>query len=280
MLNPRIMKCASVFLLFVFLVSFNVIAETAGGSDMENGSYMENQIELGENLLNEVEKMFYSCRRGHYNSEKEPAEVIEALEYIKEKLDLLNNNDESLYYSGQIDFLLGEIYEVIGNQRKAAVHFNSSAKNAEKLIDIDSGNNTEGYRLLADSYMRLMSYNGDMYMVSKAPEVIKLLNRALSIDNENYAALNSLAMYYVNAPQFGGGNVDRGIKDLERALESEDLFDNFISYIWLATAYHKKGNIAEAEDNIEKALQIYPDSSWAAYLLDQIKGGDSNQLRY
>ncbi len=60
--------------------------------------------------------------------------------------------------------------------------------------------------------MRLMDYHGTLYMMSKGPEAMKLLNKAISLDKKNFAVFNSLATYYLNAPAIGGGSVVKGIE--------------------------------------------------------------------
>jgi tetratricopeptide (TPR) repeat protein len=125
--------------------------------------------------------------------------------------------------------------------------------------------------LEADSIMRLMSYNGAMYTMSQFTHVIKLLKDAISFDAHNYTAMNSLGVYYVNAPAIGGGSVPKGIQNLQKALESTDDFDNFIADVWLGKAYQKKKNNNEATKYIKKALEIYPNSPWAKGLLKEVE---------
>jgi tetratricopeptide (TPR) repeat protein len=112
-----------------------------------------------------------------------------------------------------------------------------------------------------------MDYKGGIYMMTKGPQALKLLKKALSLDEKNYTAMNSLGMYYINAPAIGGGSVDKGIEVLQKALESKDEFDNFISNVWLGTAFQKKKNTDEASRHYQSALKIFPNCPWVKRLL-------------
>lgn len=128
---------------------------------------------------------------------------------------------------------------------------------------------SDANRVLADTIMRLMDYKGAIYMMSKGPQALKLLNKALSLDEKNYAAMNSLGMYYIEAPAIGGGSVAKGMDILQKALESKDQYENFISNIWLGKAFQKKNNSSEGEQHFQKALGIYPNSPWVKELLQK-----------
>ena len=219
-----------------------------------------------KNGIVQGKELFLQGRDAFYRSQTPLAEVMAILTAAKQSLHQTKNH-EGYYWLGQVEYLLGEVAEVAGNKREAARGFTESENRAKQALDLNK-KSSDAHRLLADTYMRLMSYKGTLYMISHGPQALKLLKKALSLDPNNYTALNSLGMYYINSPKLGGGSVNKGIEVLEEALMSKDEFDNFISHIWLGQAWQKKNKKTEAIRHFKEALLIYPHNSWAKSLLE------------
>lgn len=219
--------------------------------------------------ITQGKELFFQGRQAYYSAKVPLAQVVEVLTTAKEVLTQAKNY-EGYYWLGQTEYVLGEVAETMGNQPEAARAFTKSGKWAKQALEVKE-NSSDALRLLADTYMRLMNYRGTLYMVSYGPQALKLLKKALALEKNNYTAINSLAMYYINAPAIGGGDLDRGIEALENALHSPDEFDNFISYVWLGTAWQKKGAPEKAKAYFRQALTIYPENPWAKGLLEGCK---------
>lgn len=220
--------------------------------------------------LNQGKELFLNARYEFYNGDKDTSEVIEIVRQSNSYFEKLMNKFDKYYWQAQIEFLLAEIYEVKGEEREAAQHFELSNKLALYAIK-NNKSSSDAHRLLADTYMRLTQYKGTLYMMTSGPKALKLLQKAIKLDKDNYTAFNSLGTYYINAPEIGGGDVNKGIKMLGEALKSNDEFDNFISYIWLGNAYAKQKDKEKAIINLEKALKIYSASKWAQNTLKKIE---------
>ncbi|WP_027338934.1 tetratricopeptide repeat protein [Halonatronum saccharophilum] len=226
------------------------------------------QVDAQSNL-NEGEELYLEARSLYYNpkgeTEKEQKEninrAISLLEESKEVFTEVNNKYESYYWQGRTEFLLAEINEAIGENRRAAIGFQKAEGLAEKALREEAS--SQAHSLLADSYMRQFNYRGNMYVMQYGPTSLRLLQRAVSMDSSNYRALNSLGNYYYFAPEIGGGDRNKAIRSLNRALASDDKHDNFISYIWLGVIMREEGDITKAEEYFNKALEIYPNSLWA-----------------
>ncbi len=225
---------------------------------------------IQEEVLTQGITSFLTGRRMFYNAEAMSAEANEELQVARGYFLRLSEGFEQYYWLAKVNFVVAELEEARGEKRAAARAFTESGQWAEKALKCNQGS-SEAHRLLADSYMRLMNYNGTIYLMSKGPQAMKLLNKAISLDKKNYAAFNSLATYYLNAPAIGGGSVDKGIEALRKALESSDEFDNFLSYVWLGYAYRLAKKEDEARNYFLKALEIYPRSPWAMGWLNEIK---------
>lgn len=223
-----------------------------------------------EDALKEGIASYLAARRMFYNAEapmeEAQKELLAAKEYFRQRL----TGDEQCFWLAKIEFTLGELEEARGEKRAAAQAFTESGRWAEKALKANKGH-SDAHRVLADTYMRLMSYNGAIYTMSKAPQAVKLLNKAISLDKKNYTAFISLGVYYLNAPAIGGGSVEKGMEALRKALESNDEFDNFLSYLWLGYAYRQLKKDDEAQGCFKKALEIYPQSPWATEWLNEIK---------
>lgn len=232
-------------------------------------------LEKQDSLFEEGQELYYQGRSIYYSSEGNIKDALQVLNKSYGRFAELEDNDQKFFWQGQVQFLLGEIYEVLEDKRQAAQAFNQSGKLAEKALKANP-RFSEGYRLLSDTYMRLMAYNGSLYATTKGPEAQKLLYKAIKLDKSNYTAYNSLGIYLINAPKIGGGDINKGINMLNKALDSDNEYDNFISYVWLSTGYQKKGNMNKALKNIEKAEDIYPNSRWAQGIKEQIQSKEGN----
>ncbi len=228
------------------------------------------QAEDQEELLKKGIAHYLTGRRSFYNTEGSFVEAKEDLLVAKEYFLQLREGEEQYCWLAKVEFVVGELEEASGEKRAAVRAFTESGRWAEQALKCNK-RSSDAHRILADSYMRLMDYHGTLYMMSKGPEAMKLLNKAISLDKKNYAAFNSLATYYLNAPAIGGGSVDKGIEGLRKALESTDEHDNFLSYLWLGYAYRQAKKGEEARSYFLKALEIYPHSSWANEWLKEIR---------
>ena len=223
-----------------------------------------------EDALKEGIAWYLTARRIFYNAEAPTEEAKKKLLAVKEFFGQRLTGAEQYYWLAMVEFTLAELEEMRGEKRAASQAFTECSRWAEKALKANKGL-SDAHRILADSYMRLMSYNGAIYTMSKAPQAVKLLNKAISLDKKNYAAFIALGVYYLNAPAIGGGSVEKGIEALRKALESKDEFDLFLSYLWLGKAYGQLKKEEEARACFNKALEIYPQSPWAMEWLNQLK---------
>ncbi|HEX7714723.1 MAG TPA: hypothetical protein VF531_11980, partial [Bacillota bacterium] len=128
----------------------------------------------------------------------------------------------------------------------------------------------EAICLLDETYMQLMNYKGFFYQAANGTKLQSLPNMAIRLDPENSRSYIDLAMFYINAPGFAGGSIDKAIERLKKAAQSEDKFDQFDVNLWMAIAYQKKKDMDTAAHYIKRALQIYPGNSWAQSILNDL----------
>ncbi len=207
-------------------------------------------------------KLYLTGQRIIYSQEDTLEEGRNKLLAAKEVfLDLAESVDRS-YWLARVEYQLGELEEACGDARSAATAFTWCGQWAEKAIKSDK-KHSDAHRVLADSYMRLMSYNGTFYLVTKGPQALSLLKKAVSLDQNNYKAYISMGMYYLGAPAIGGGSNKKALEVLNIALDTADELDMFLCNAWLGHAYKRLNDKDRAIEHYSKALAIYPDSQWA-----------------
>jgi tetratricopeptide (TPR) repeat protein len=212
--------------------------------------------------------LYRKGRELFYNAEDKLDEAKSVLASSKIIFTQLLESDTKYYWLSQVAFTQAEIVEINGDKREAALKFTASCDLAKKALRYNQ-RLSDAHRLLADTYMRLMSYNGSLYSISHGPEALKSVQKAIQLDKRNFAAFDSLGIYYVSAPKIGGGDIDKGIAALNKGLASNEPFDQFISHIWLGRVYLKKGKRSEALNHLHQAQKIYPNSIWAKQLVGQ-----------
>lgn len=214
-------------------------------------------------------KLFFEARKIFYNAEAKSSEVEAVLELSKESFEKIKDEFTKNYWLSEVAYVFAEMNEESGQKRDAALKFNESSDLAKKALHLNQ-KSSDAHRVLANTYMRLMAYNGPLYSISKGSEAKKLLDKALQLDRDNYSAMNSMGMYLINAPRYAGGDLDKAMIILKKALASHEVYDQFIAFVWLGINYSKKKNKVEAQNYFNKALGIYPQSPWVKRLIEQI----------
>ena len=155
-----------------------------------------------------------------------------------------------------------------GKKGDAENHFANSQKLVNQSLQIKES--SQGYRLLADTYMQLMPVKGFFYSAANGGRLKSLPQKAIKRNPQNYKAHISLALFYIHAPAFGGGSIAKGIEMLLVALKSAEKVDRFNAYMWLGIIYQKEKNYQEAMLYLNKALAIYPNNGWAKQTLEAV----------
>lgn len=243
---------------FVLIMTLNWVAYLLA---MDNETISNEKVNGCEIYLN-ARKMFFSSSGSIHT-------IINLIKKAQKNFERLPEGFEKYYWQGMNAFLMAEVTETTGDKREAARKFMISSELAQKAL-LYRNQFSDANRLVADTYQRLMNYNGKKYAMSKASEVLKLLNTAITLDAKNYQAYISLGTYYLYSPAIAGGSVNKAIAMFSKALESKEEFDCFQANVWLGKAYTKKKDVTTAKTCFQKALQIYPNSIWAKKSLEDI----------
>ena len=152
------------------------------------------------------------------------------------------------------------------NQSAEYAHDSGAAKHwldvaiedAQKAVALDD-RSADAHALLADLYGAKIS--GPISGMRYGPKANAECARALQLDPHNAQAFAVTGRKYLYAPAMFGGDIDRAIESFKKATVLDPLSDEY--FVWLAIAYRKKGDAADAQQAISQALRINSRSVFA-----------------
>jgi tetratricopeptide (TPR) repeat protein len=223
----------------------------------------DSSLQTGIRLLNRATEDLFN----------ESAEIVQIRMNLDRSIEAfagLENGPEKLYWQSRVQYIYGFVEAAIDRKSDAKERFLSAVGLVERSLEY--GEFSEGLRLLADAYAQLLDYNGLLYRVRMGRKVMELSRRAIELDSANVKARLTLAISYLFAPPIAGGSVDRGIDMLRKiqGFTNADRVDRFSTNAWLAMAFVKKRNEAQAKYYVGRALAIFPNNTWMRDLLGEI----------
>ncbi len=157
--------------------------------------------------------------------------------------------------------LLKALYE---NRRGDSRAAQAEARAAFEQIEtaLRDGEFSDGLRVYADAHFQMAQARGFVYMIRNGDAAAEATVRALELGPDNVLAHITGAGYFLNAPGFAGGDVDRGRELLLRALTLEPESDNdtFLVHAWLAVAWARTDRPDRSLYHWNRAVAIYPRS--------------------
>src|SRR6056297_199784 len=207
---------------------------------------------------NNLKKNYNEVELNFFRGKTSLADLEAKLNNLIGELNNMNDDYEKFYYRGKSNFILGEIADIQEKKEEAINYYESAQKSAEKAMEYEE--KSDIYNLAGKSYIRLLNNKGAFFAISNGQRTFDLINKAIELDKENYNAYNSLGIIYLQAPKIGGGDINKSEEAFNKALNSDQKIDNFISYYYLAKLYEKKEDENIVENYIKKAKDIFPDS--------------------
>jgi tetratricopeptide (TPR) repeat protein len=219
------------------------------------------KLEINERMT-ELQADFYS---GLVDTENLNNQVKELETVINQSI----TDPEKYYWLAQTQFWQSKISRRNGNEKKAEKGFEKSKKLAYKALKKEV-HPSDSRRLVADNQARLIEYKGAFYAIRNGSEILDLLEKAVSLDEKNYAAYNSLGIALLQAPKIGGGSIEKAIENLKGGLNSSQQPERFRSYYFLTKCYQEQGKLKQAKSYLEQSQQIYPDNPQVKSLKEQL----------
>ena len=216
---------------------------------------------------------FINARDHIYNFDKDDQIITYYLARSQQVFSSLSDNKKKLYWTAQVEFLTGLSFMRKKDYPDAAIHFEECRKLVLTAI-AEYGEFSDGYALMADTYVQLMWCKGFSYQLLHFKQLKSLPEKALKLDSTNVRAYYPLALFWIKAPQSLGGDSQKAIDLLNKVskLSVNDKGDLFNTYYLLGTAYISKHDNTNAIRYLQMALRIYPDNQWAKEDLESIEG--------
>lgn len=152
----------------------------------------------------------------------------------------------SLASAAPVQEAIGKNYFMMGQFKKAQEHF-------EKAIAADPQNSVY-YHWLGKTYGRRAETSSFVTAPGYASKARQNFEKAIALDPKNKEAINDLFEYYVEAPGFLGGGLDKA-DALSKTIGALDPAE--YQYALAVMAEHRK-EFGSAEQHLRRALDIAP----------------------
>lgn len=137
---------------------------------------------------------------------------------------------------------------------------------AEKVLSqgkdaVDTSNYVRALLIVAGSKGMLAHYGGPLTKVTHGLGVLTYLKKAQSLQPDNAGVSFGFGGFYLLAPAIVGGNNNKAIEYLKKAIKTDPFFAD--AYVRLAQAYKVKGDKEKYAFYLKKARQIDPQNELA-----------------
>jgi tetratricopeptide (TPR) repeat protein len=144
--------------------------------------------------------------------------------------------------------------------------FEKSVQLARKVIgqgadNVDLSNYVRSYAMMAGAKGMIAHYGGPLSKAINGIAVMSNLRKAERLQPDSPGVLFGLGSFYLLAPGFAGGNVDKAGPYLEKAIKIDPGFSD--AYVRLAQFYKLKRDNEKYQAYLNKALEIDPQSELA-----------------
>jgi tetratricopeptide (TPR) repeat protein len=172
-----------------------------------------------------------------------------------------NPSDAGVYLDlARVQGYFVDVYEMRKDKKAAAESVEKAIEVVQRSIQLND-KSADSHSLLADLYGRKISLGNAMFAGPKfGPKVKEENAKAMALDDKNPRVWASQGRQYLMTPKMFGGDVAKAIESLEKSVGLDPRQDEI--YVWLARAYQKQGDQAKAQEAIQHALTLNPDSPW------------------
>ena len=149
--------------------------------------------------------------------------------------------------------------EVSAHDTRAAKQWLTRALIASQEAVARDPRSADAHALLADIYGS--SIDGMFSGMKYGPKADDQTAEALRLDPHNPQAWAVLGRKYLYAPAMFGGDIDKAVDAFRKAILYAP--DSVESYVWLAIALRKKGDLPGAREAVAQALRLNDRSAFA-----------------
>ena len=189
------------------------------------------------------------------------ATLAQARDYFAKLTQQHADNAGYFYQLARVDQYRCEAYLQRGDKKNAERALDGAIADVQQSIKLKD-ESADAHSLLADLYGQKIGMGVAMFTGPKFGPKVKAENeRAMALDAKNPRVYASLGRQYYMAPKMFGGDNDKAIESFRKSVELDPQFDE--TYVWLAMALRKKSDGAGADQALQTALKLNPQSMFA-----------------
>jgi cytochrome c-type biogenesis protein CcmH/NrfG len=192
---------------------------------------------------------------------RDPAQLESLRTQLQQRLSQNPNDAVGQYELAAVESFLADVAEMRKDKKAAATAVDNAIEAVQRSIQLNE-KSADAHSLLADLYGRKIGLGGGMFLGPRfGPKIGEENKRAMALDDKNPRVWASTGRQYLMAPKTFGGDVSKAIDSFKKSLTLDPNQDE--TWVWLAKAYEKQSDKANARDAIQHALQLNPQSEWA-----------------
>jgi len=188
--------------------------------------------------------------------------LIKSADILKNIVDKEPDNLQAHYELAKVYYLLGDEAET---KDKRIELYKKGLKYAKKAIALND-NSTWAHFWYMVNLGRVGQTKCVLNSLGLVPEIKKEIARVLEIDPRHTGALDARAALYYELPWLFGGNTNKSIESLNKAIEIDSNYT--ILYVDMGKVYIKKKDYEKARCYLNKVLTIENPTYKADYILD------------
>jgi Flp pilus assembly protein TadD len=177
------------------------------------------------------------------NTDLERAERLYNRTNYEESLKVLEASSQK---DGRAYRLMGQNYFMLGDYKKAT-------EALSKAVELDP-TSAESYHWLGKAYGRRAETSSPFTAPGYASRARKAFEKAVELDPKNVEAINDLFEYYLQAPGFLGGGLDKAAALAKRIAELDPVEGHYAQ----ARLAEQQKQFGTAEEQLRRAVELAP----------------------
>ena len=192
---------------------------------------------------------------------RDPIQLESLRTQLQQRLSQNPNDAVGQYELATVESFLADVAEMRKDKKAAATAVDNAIEAVQRSIQLNE-KSADSHSLLADLYGRKIGLGGGMFLGPRfGPKIGEENKRAMALDDKNPRVWASAGRQYLMAPKTFGGDVSKAIDSFKKSLALDPNQDE--TWVWLAKAYERQSDKANARDAIQHALQLNPESQRA-----------------
>jgi len=189
---------------------------------------------------------------------RDPVQLESLKSQLEQRIGQNPKDASSQYKLALVDSYLVDVAESRKDKKAAIAALDKAIEADQRAIQLDD-KSSDAHSLLADLYGRKIGRGGGMFAGPRfGPKVGDENKRAMALDDKNPHVWASTGRQYLMAPKAFGGDTAKAIESFKKSLTLDPNQDE--TWVWLAKAYEKQSDKANARDAVQHALQLNPQS--------------------